>query len=203
LTLIALDPAISGRARAAFAGVAIVVLAAFTYPLFAALDDEARARAQFPVLANFESTRDLSRFYFSEGMKPTIVPMTDDEGRVVSAMQLRLPRGEYPGFELRYFPRDWRGMQALKLLIVNPEPTLIELTVRIDDVEYRLDFDDRYNQSFRLSPGVSRIEIPLTDLAEAPRYRKFDLGRVYSLLVFAVDLEQPRSIIIGPIALVR
>jgi hypothetical protein len=64
LILVAFDPTILGRTRAALAGVAIFVVAAFSCPVFAALVDEARARAQFPVLASFETTRELSRFRF-------------------------------------------------------------------------------------------------------------------------------------------
>lgn len=205
LILAARNPAIAGRARAALAGVAILAMAAFTWPILAALYDEARARAQFPVLASFETMRELSRFRFGKEKKARLVSTLDDEGRPVSAVQLHLPPGKYPGFVLSYFPRDWRGMRALRLLIVNPEPTPFEMTVRIDDAEYdyRLDLADRYNRSFPLSPGANRIEIPLSDVEAAPRGRRFDLGRVQSLLVYAVDLEHPREIIIGPIVLLR
>lgn len=205
LIVVAFDPTILGRTRAALAGVAISILAAFSFPVFAALDDEARARAQFPVLASFETTRELSRFHFGNVKKPGIVLVPDYEGRPVSAMQVRLPPGRYPGFALSYFPGDWRGMRALQLLIVNPEPTPFEITIRIDDADYdyRLDLNDRYNRSFPLSPGLNLIEIPLSDVAVAPRDRRFDLGRVQLLLVFAVDLKQSHSIIMGPIILLR
>ena len=203
--LTALDPAISARARAALAGAAVIAVIALAHPIWAALDDEARARAQFPVLASFETARELSRFHFGEGKNPSIAQIPDDEGQSVSAVRLHLPPGKYPGFVFRYFPGDWRGMRALRLLIVNPEPTPIEMTVRIDDADYdyRLDLEDRYNRSFPLSPGANRIEIPLSDVEVAPRGRRFDLGRVQSLLVYAVDLAQPRDMIIGPIVLLR
>jgi hypothetical protein len=203
LILVALGSGIWRRLRVALAGAAILVLAAFMYPLFAALHDEARARTQFPVLASFETRSELSRFNFGEGMRPRIVSTTDDKGRAISAIQLNLPPGKYPGFELRYFPRDWRGMRALELMIVNPESTPTAIAVRIDDVGYRFHLYDRYNRSFPLSPGLNRIEIPLSDVAAAPRDRRFDLARVHSLLVFAVDLKQPRSIVIGPITLLH
>jgi hypothetical protein len=203
LMLTARDSALSAAMRTALAGAALSTLAACVYPAAAALHDEARARAQFPVLASFETTTELSRFRFEEGMEPRIVPTTDDEGRAASGMRLRLPPGRYPGFELSYFPRDWRGARALRLLIVNPEPTPIELNVRIDDAEYdyRLDRADRYDRAFPLSPGANRIEIPLSDVAMAPRGRRFDLERVQTLLVYAIDLGQPREIIVGPIVL--
>ena len=205
LILIALDRTISRSARAGLAGAAIVVIVVFSYPVFAALDDEARAHAQFPVLASFANTKELSRFHFGRGTQPEIVQVADHEGRTVSAMQLHLPPGRYPGFVLRHFPADWKGMRALQLLIVIPEPMPLEMTVRIDDADYdyRLDLDDRYNRSFPLSPGLNRIEIPLSDVAAAPRGRTFDLRRVQSLLIYAVDLEQPRRLIIGPISLMR
>jgi hypothetical protein len=136
-------------------------------------------------------------------MRPSIASIEDDEGRVLSAVQLHLPPGRYPGFELRYFPGDWRGLRALQLLIVNPETSPTEITVRIDDAQYRYYMDDRYNRAFPLSPGLNRIEIPLSDIASAPRNRRFDLRRVHTLLVFAVDIERPRSIIVGPITLLR
>ena len=131
--------------------------------------------------------------------------MTDDEGRVNSGMQLRLPPGRYPGFELSYFPRDWREARALRLLIANPEPTPLELHVRMDDAryDYSLDLADRYDRAFALSPGANRIEIPLSEVAMAPRNRRFDLGRVQTLLVYAIDLKESREIIVGPIVLLR
>jgi hypothetical protein len=203
LMLTARDHTFSAGVRAALAGTAISILAASVYPLLAALSDEARARAQFPVLASFETASELSRFHFGEGLNPRIAPMTDDEDRTVSGMQLRLPPGRYPGFELSYFPRDWRGARALQVLIANPESTPVELNVRIDDAQYdyRLDLADRYDRAFLLSPGTNRIEIPLSDVAAAPRGRRLDLARIQTLLVYAVDLAQPREIIVGPIVL--
>ena len=173
------------------------------YPTLVALNDEARALAQFPVLASFESTIELSRFQFDEGMDPRVVQMLDDDGRPFSATLLRLLPGEYPGFVFRHFPRDWLDMRALQLVIVNPDTVPLDLTLRIDDVEYdyELDEHDRYNRSFSFLPGTNRIEIPLSDVEAAPRNRRFDLARVQRLLVYAVDLGQPRDIIIGPIVL--
>ncbi len=205
LILVARDSALSVRVRAALAVAAILVLGPFTFPLAAALRDEALARTQFPILASFETAPELSRFRIGKDYNARLVATFDDEGRPASAVQLTLPPGKYPGIALSFFPGDWRGFRALRLLLVNLDPVPYEMTVRIDDAEYdyKLDMDDRYNRSFVLSPGANRIEIPLADVATAPRGRRFDLARVRNLLVYAVDLAQPRAIIIGPIALVR
>ncbi len=159
----------------------------------AALTDEALARAQFPLLASFERERELSRFEFGADRSATLTWTLDGEGRRTPALRVDLPAGKYPGFALSYFPRDWRRMRALQLLLVNPEPTPFEITVRIDDADYdyKLDVADRYNRSFLLTAGANRIDIPLADVAAAPRDRRLDLGRVQSVLVYAVDLAQP------------
>jgi hypothetical protein len=202
---VARDAALTVRARAATLVAAILVLAPFAVPLVAALHDEALARSQFPVLADFASARQLSRFRIDKDYNAELVSTLDDKGRPAAALQLTLPPGKYPGVALSYFPEDWRGFRALRLLLVNPDPLPYEMTIRIDDAayDYKLDLDDRYNRSFVLSPGANRIEIPLADVATAPRGRRFDLGRVRNLLVFAVDLERPREIIVGPMVLVR
>lgn len=202
LVLSALRHKIPSVVCAALSGAALLILAALAYPAIAALHDEARARMQFPMLASFETEGELSRFRFTEGITPRLVMITSGNVLPVSGMQLQLPSGRYPGFELRYFPRDWRGMRALRLLIINPSPDPMDLTVRIDDVSYRQRLDDRYNRSFSLAPGPNRIEIPLANLAFSPRHRRFDLSRVFALLVYAVDIKNSRNIIVGPITLV-
>ena len=91
------------------------------------------------------------------------------------------------------------------MLVVNPEPVAIDLTVRIDDAGHdgRLGMDDRFNRTFPLVPGPNRIEIPLSDVASAPRGRRFDLGQVRLLILFVADLREPRGMIVGPISLLR
>jgi hypothetical protein len=74
--------------------VAVFAVGGLAYPTLVALDDEARALAQFPVLASFERTIELSRFQFDEGMEPKVVRMVDDDGRPFSAASLRLLSGE-------------------------------------------------------------------------------------------------------------
>lgn len=205
LTLTAIDHAVSARARIALAICAVLILTIFAYPAISVLRDESLARSQFPVLVGFETNDELSRFYFSEETKARIVQTTGKEGHPVSAMQLRLPRGKYSGFNLRYFLRDWRDFRALRLHIFNPEPMPLEMAVRIDDFKYnnKIGMSDRYNRTFSILMGINQIEIPLSEVASAPHERRFDLERVQSLLVYAVDLEHSRDVIIGPIVLMR
>lgn len=201
LVVVAWQASVSSRAILVVTAIATVL--PFTFPTVAAWSDEIIARSQFPVLASFESVREMSRFEFEREWDVTLTVAMDGGSRRVPAVRFHLPPGQYPGFVLRYFPRDWRGMRTLSLLLVNTESTPLEMMVRIDDVHYRYYYDDRYNRSFVLVPGPNRIEIPLAEVATAPRGRTFDLAQVYTVIVYAIDLAQPREILVGPIALVH
>ena len=98
--------------------------------------------------------------------------------------------------------RRGSGMRALRFAVVNLESTVLDVVVRIDDAEHNQRFEDRFNRTFALAAGINEIEIPLADVLRAPHGRKFDLGRVAALLFFAVNLNEHRDIIVGPIALV-
>lgn len=203
LLLIAAASSLATKTSIAIASVAAAIVVAFASPAVIALRDEARASAQFPVLANFERTGDLARFGFNSGATGRIVATTNAAGSAMSGLELHLPPGGYPGLSLDYFPRDWSDMRALRLLIVNPEATPLDITVRIDDAQHDQRYEDRFNRAFPIQPGMNQLEIPLADVRTAPRDRELDLTRVASLIMFAVDLARPREIVIGPIVLVR
>ncbi len=179
---------------------AIVVLTA-AYPALAAFSDESVARAQFPVLASFERQIELSRFDLRRAEHVELSSTEDDRGVTVPAMRLDLPVGRYPGFALRYFPRDWRGYAALSLLMVNRAPTPLTVGIRIDDARHNNERTDRYDGSFTLVPGPNRIEIPLSAVVSAPRGRLLDIAQIRTVRIFAGSLTEPRQVLIGPIAL--
>lgn len=203
LLLIATSPGFAARTSIAISSIAAAIVLAFTSPAVIALRDEARARTQFPALASFERTGELARFGFNSGATGRIVATTNAAGSAIAGLELHLPPGSYPGVSLDYFPRDWSDMRALRLLIVNPAATPLDITVRIDDAQHDQRYEDRFNRAFPIQPGMNQIEIPLADVRAAPRDRELDLTRVASLMVFAVDLAWPREIVIGPVVLVR
>lgn len=125
LVVVASDAAVSSRARAILVVMAIATVLPFTFPTVAAWTDEIIARSQFPILASFESVREMSRFEFEREENVTLTVAMDSEGRRVPAVRIHLPPEQYPGFVLSYFPRDWRGMRALSLLLVNRESTIV------------------------------------------------------------------------------
>jgi hypothetical protein len=71
--------------------------------------------------------------------------------------------------------RNWRGFEAIGFDAYNPESNDIALALIIDDQKDFPDYDDRYNQSFILKPGMNRLEIPFNNLVTSATRRKLDL----------------------------
>lgn len=158
---------------------ALLLLGALLWPTWAAWQEERQARAQFPVLADFSSPRQLSRFEWEGGAAGRWG--RDQRGPFLEAT---LPPGDYPGLTLAYFPRDWQGYLALVIEVENPQPQPLLLNLRMDDRKVRLKYADRFNSVRLLAPGPNRIEIPLALVESAPVRRKFDLGNVRYLCLF-------------------
>lgn len=190
------------RSRAAVRAAVAALLVIACVPAAAALWDEAAARREFPVLSNFESTLELSRWEGSAGR--SLGRSRSRTGR--GALRIELGTGEYSGASLRYFPGDWRGYRALAFSVFNPGPGALTLGCRIHDLAHlRGDqpYSDRFNRGFVLGPGWTDVEIPLADVAAAPEGRALDLGQVEGLGLFVHRLAAPRTIHLDAVRLVR
>ena len=110
--------------------------------------------------------------------------------------------GSAPGLRLAYFPRDWRGFSSLAFACHNPSSRPLKLTVRIDDRLHDETYEDRFNLDLELAPGETRVQIPLADVARAPRGRSMDLENVRSVVVFRYRLEEPRELFLTDFRLV-
>jgi len=181
---------------------AMAVVAPFLVPTVAALVDEARARRQFPILADFRAPSELGRFAWSS-WSSAVLERADGSGGGTPALHLSLSPGKYPGLTFKFFPRDWRGWREFVVVCTNPGAAPFPITIRIDDIAHNHDYSDRYNRTFGLTPGRNEIRIPLSDVQSAPRDRKLDLARVSSVILFAYELREPRTLLIHEFRLAR
>lgn len=179
------------------------LVAAFLAPTAMALVEEARARRSFPVLADFTSSAQLGRFEGSANSRLSLERSVLPDGRIAPALRLHLDPGRYPGMVLRHFPRDWRGWRGVAVTVVNPSADPFPLHVRIDDIGHGATYEDRYNDLVSVPPGRSVIEIPLSAVESAPRGRRMNLAAVRFVVLFAVDLREPRDLLFEDIRLVR
>jgi hypothetical protein len=142
--------------------------------------------AEFPVLAQFHSQRDLD-FISSSGSDTRIVPATPagDGGPPEPALQAVLDSGPWPGITVSEPAPDWHGYHTLALELGNPGTRELPLRFRINDRAHKGDVDDRFNMDLTLPPGIREtVRIPVDRIAGSPRTRRMDMSRISQLTLF-------------------
>lgn len=164
-------------------------------PLAVALYDERIARAQFPLLADFETPFEKDRWI---GSAHTSVDHSAARHGQAS-LRVEMDASQFSGSFLYYFPRNWARYRFLRLDILNPSSDEIEITCRIHDrrhEEGEQRYEDRFNKSFRFGPGWNDLRIDLAEVARAPVGRTMNLREIRSIGLFASNLPAPRSIFV-------
>ena len=170
-------------------------------PWFLVLADEIKANLTFPVLSDFESEVEATRW--SGNAAFTI----NDEMAFSGDHSLRVDLGteKYSGIGLRYFPKDWSEYQNLIFEIFNPGDNL-EINVRIHDRLHTQGeelYSDRFNRKLTLHKGWNTINIELENVASAPVTRQMDLSSVSGLGVFVVEQSVAKRIYLDAVKLVK
>jgi len=174
-------------------GITILALLIEFFPLTKALIDEEIAREQFPVLADFETPFESDRW--TGGAKISIDHETARHGK--SSLLIRLTTAQYSGVALKYFPGDWRGYSLLQFSVFNPSSAPLSVVCRAhDSLHFKNggEYNDRFNKSFVIDPGWNDIEIPLENIANAPKNRQIEMSEIQGLGIFTVRLPKPKTI---------
>lgn len=180
---------------------ALLVIGAL-FPFASAITDEYIARKSFPVLSDFESPFEMSRWECRPGCS-IVKGVATDRG---SSLKVPLATTLYSGVSLRFFPRDWRGYSFFSFNIFNESQEPLKMTCRIHDKWHRArgnKYSDRYNRSFTLSPGWNSIRIPLADIASAPRGRRMDMAEIRSVGFFVNKLKKEMNIYVDDLVLTK
>lgn len=136
--------------------------------------DRSRARRDFPQLASFESALELGRWKVA-GCRAHRVRSSATHGKY--ALGIRVSTlDEYPGLFLTDLQGSWAGMARLCVHIHVPSTNTLVFWMRADD-RANPSYEDRYQQSFELSPGSNRICVALADF-RTPAGRTLDLTRL-------------------------
>jgi hypothetical protein len=165
--------------------VCIATFGYWVYPLLKCADAYWHRTALLPVLAQFQSQRDL---YFLDcgGSKARIVATPGAGGGAAdTALEVDLDRGRWPGITLFEPAPDWRHYHTLAMDLSNPGPNPLPLRVRVNDHAHNAEFDDRFNDSLLLAPGTrTTLRISLQEIAASPRTRRMDMNRVAAIILF-------------------
>ena len=174
-----------------FQGVVAVLLVVMAWPLCRSLIDEHLAARQFPVLADFETPFEHSRWNSSDQLREERAIVRHGQ----KSVRVQLSTNKFSGIALFYFPSDWRGYTTLHCSVYNPESTRFVLYGRIHDTHHKQNdraFHDRFNQQFIVEPGWNDLEIALDKVREAPKGRTMDMANIEGFGLFVV--QQPQAL---------
>jgi hypothetical protein len=137
------------------------------------------------VLFDFESDAELDGFHWK---CHTLFRLSDEHvSHGTRSLRLELYPSKYPGLAPMLEKDDWKGYSALCFDIYNPAKKEHRISMRIDDREDFPDYENRYNKSFILKPGLNRMSFPLDSLVTTGGNRSLDLKNIYRVLIFMVN----------------
>ncbi len=176
--------------------IVMILLMLQLLPIGQTLLDEYRARADFPVLSDFQSPLQMSRW---AGDALTGVIETNRPGN--KALNVTLTTAQYSGVSLQYFPSNFERYSWLQFDVYNPSTDSLRLTCRIHDKNPNNEYKDRFNRSYTIGEGWNSIRISLEEVKKAPENRQMQLHEIQSIGIFAIQLPQSRKILIDNVKL--
>jgi len=179
----ALRASVGGGRRTVCLGAAFLCAVAACAPAAGVALDRARARREFPVLASFEHALELGRW---EAAGCTLRRVASGEGRSGRSLEVLVSGDEpYPGIFLKEMPAGWAGYSRVCCRVDSTSEGGVVLWLRADDRQ-SAPYSDRFQQAFRLKPGLQRLCVDLADLC-TPEGRRLDLGHIRTLGFFLED----------------
>ncbi len=115
-------------------------------------------------------------------------------------LKMELYPTPYPGVSLKNTDYDWSKHSTLNFNIHNEERISLRLTVRIDDTK-NPSYNNRYNNTFIIKPGMNNIVIPLNSLLTSDTNRKLNLSKIENVIIFLVRPDEKRILYLDNVRL--
>jgi hypothetical protein len=154
-----------------------------------------RAEA-FPQLCNFQSSWE-DPFHGTRDAELAIIGPPDEwsgesEDNLVGRITF-LP-ATFPAFFLQEVVPDWSEYDRLCFVVFTKLEAPVELILRLNDQRHDNAFDDRFNRSLIIHPGINHICVELDEVREAPKGREMNLSQMHNLALFTVNPEEEFSV---------
>ncbi len=143
-------------------------------PLLSIAADTAIAHHKHPIIADFETPFEQSRW---ESKSPLEIIQ-----RKSKQLLAHIDSSEkYPGLTLIPRVSDWRGYAFFQFEMYNSSDQIWPLYFRINDRLHNKrgnHYNDRYNTKMQLKPGWNRFQVSLQQVKQAPTKRTMDMARI-------------------------
>jgi len=179
-----------------------VILLTFlvTYPSLIIFVDEFIARKQFPVLADFTTPFEETRW----SATMATIQLEQPEISTNKTLAVEFRPAKYSNVTLEHFPADWSKYAVLHMKLYNPEVIPVRIAIRIHDLVHTQGqqlYSDRFTQQLALNSGWNEIQIDLDEVIKAPLTRNMDMQAIYALMLFTSDLVKSRKVYVARVDL--
>jgi len=178
----------------------VILLTAAIWPFIWSVADELVARRQFPVLSDFETPFEESRWL--DNRQLSLERAIVRSGK--RSMKVKLSTANYSGTSLVYFPANWQGYKNLHFSIYYPLQAELFLHCRIQDEQHKYNgsiFIDRYHRRFKLNNGWNDLTVSLAEVKTAPFEREMEMDKIERLGLFVISQAQSQIIYIDDVYL--
>jgi len=195
-----LDVAVRGYkyVRVMFMIGALITVLVVIRPLIRLAIDQREVAKDFPMIASFETEREVRRWK-GEGSKMSLSKEWVVDGK--HSLCVVLFRRLYPGITLTIPPKDWRGYDSLQFTIFNPSKKSLILVLKIFDGSHIYTFRDRFNKVLQINYGENFISVPLGEIESAPAGRKMRMDRIAQVSFFMGNLKNRQVLFFDNICL--
>lgn len=188
---LAMKPSLTLAGRSGLYVLMVLLALVSLKPMAFALADEYVMREEFPILADFETPFELSRWENNLAQ----LQITHEQARYgEKSMRVDFTPGEYPDITLLDFPGNWRDFKSIRFSVFSTLPASIQMELKIYDDQHAASgykYADRFNRELIINPGWNDIEVRMEDVWEAPHERRMELENIAGLSLFIEQLEQP------------
>ena len=167
----------------------ILLASSFTLPAIGAITLHKRNKS-LPSLLNFEESWQQRLYRAGDGSNLSITSQPQGWQNSSTTLKVDFQKTHYPGFSIPHIYPDWRGFKTLKLSVFSKNDEEKRITIRVHDEAHDNRYQDRYNQSFLIQPGLNPIEISLQEIRQRPEGREMDMGNIAGLAIFSVSPQE-------------
>jgi len=100
----------------------------------------------------------------------------------------------YPSLLFTYVYPRWDGYRSLALDVFSDEDSTVDMAFRIYDAGSTGCYPDRYNNIFKITPGLNQIDLPLDTIKLTTSGREMNLGHTAGIIVFLIEPKDTISL---------
>jgi len=151
------------------------------------------------ILFDFESDEELDQLNWS---CHTLYSLSSEHATHGSqSIKMELFPSDYPGLTPKLTVKDWHKYRGLYFDVYNPSTKPVPIGVRIDDRKDYPEYEDRYNKSFILKPGMNHISISFETMVTSGPRRVLNTSSMERLIIFMSHPETRTILYIDAIKL--